>query len=243
MNESQFQASKLQERYGVVKSVIYSRLYALGIKPQRRGHKSYISAEQLQLMDDLDAHLKAEGGTDEFVKQYIESGRINPAPAGEIVTQMIDATPQTVSKNSQAAPADAEEVVEHLLTQKDAGVNALDLQETHERAQYRAAAKVMGEETLTLLYEATEAFTIPGLKDQVEQHHSRIKQIRARRTKGIGHDLNDFLLKSLPVQMAAGTNGLSPSPNGSNATQNESNTNGSSSHSGKSDKPNGDNNS
>lgn len=231
VKKMKYPMSELPEKYGITKSVVYSRLEALHIKPTRAGNKSYINDEELQLMDELSAHLKASGGTKDFVEQCIQAGRINPASEGAIVIQ---SQAQTIASSSQetlnsqsGTTTDAEDVVEHLVTQKDARVTAEDLQETHENSQYRAAAKVMGEETLTLLYEATEAFTLPGLKEQVDRHRSRIKQIRARRTKGIGNDINDFLLNSLPAQMAAGMSGSLPSLNGRKEPAGESSTNGS----------------
>ncbi len=230
MNKAQFPTSKLAEKYGIVKSVLYNRLNALYIKPQRQGNKSFISSEELTLMNELDVHLKAGRGIEEFVKLCFESGRIVSVPQDAIITQT-----QAQAMTTQQPPegeivlglkGDAEEAVEHLVHQKDAAVNAADLIETDAKSQNRAAAKAIGEETLTLYYEATEAFTIPELKQQFEQHRSKIKQIRARRTIGMGQELNDFLSQNLPAQMATGTN-VPPSPNGGKKPLGESSTNGS----------------
>lgn len=233
MSDDKFPTNQLQDRYGINRSVVYNRLEALQLKPQRDGNRAFISGEQLQLMDDFDAHLKAKGRTNEFVQRCIEEGRIVPTQRNTTLfqteSQMMSALglhqDLPMSGNFQATPAPGvQEAIEQLLIQMDVRVNAEDLQGTRERAQYRAAAKVMGEETLTLLYEATEAFTILGLKEQVEQHRLKIHQIRARRTVGMGNNLNDFLSNSLLVQMATGRNGSLPSTSGSSITQGESNT-------------------
>ena len=211
MSDDKFPTNKLQERYVINRSVVYNRLEALQIKPQRDGNRAFISSEQLQLMDEFDAHLKAKGRTNEFVQRCIEEGRVVPAQRSATLSQTeiqmmraLGLHQLRMSGNFQSTPAlGVQEVIEQLVAQIDARVTAEDLQGTHERAQYRAAAKVIGEETLTLLYEATEAFTISGLKDQVEQHRLKIHQIRARRALGMGNNLNDFLSSnSLLVQMA-----------------------------------------
>lgn len=61
--------AKLEERYSVVRSVLYDRIKALNIKPQKIGNKSYLNAEQLQQLDDLDVHMKTGGSLAMFIDQ------------------------------------------------------------------------------------------------------------------------------------------------------------------------------
>jgi hypothetical protein len=61
--------NQLAARYNLVRSAVYTRLEALGIKPERVGNKSYINAKQLRLLDDLDQFIKAGGTTAEFLDQ------------------------------------------------------------------------------------------------------------------------------------------------------------------------------
>ncbi len=66
MNNAQiddFPVAQLPGRYGVARSVVYSRLSALKIEPSKRKNKAYITNEQLQLLDELNEHLKRKGAT------------------------------------------------------------------------------------------------------------------------------------------------------------------------------------
>ena len=60
--------SQLSERYGLVRSAVYTRLEALGIKPERIGNKAYVNAEQLKLLDDLHQFIQSGGTTAEFLE-------------------------------------------------------------------------------------------------------------------------------------------------------------------------------
>jgi len=66
--------AQLPDKYGIVKSVIYDRINRLGIKPTKIGNKSYVSGEQLELLDKLDAHMKAGGSMADFADQYASHG-------------------------------------------------------------------------------------------------------------------------------------------------------------------------
>lgn len=54
--------SQLKERYNIERSTVYSRFKTLNIKPERTLDNSYVSAEQLELLDKFNNHLK-NGGT------------------------------------------------------------------------------------------------------------------------------------------------------------------------------------
>ncbi|HEY9662731.1 MAG TPA: hypothetical protein V6C65_30125 [Allocoleopsis sp.] len=61
--------NQLTERYGLVRSAVYTRLDALRIKPEKIGNKSYVNAEQIRLMDDLHEFIQRGGTTAEFLEQ------------------------------------------------------------------------------------------------------------------------------------------------------------------------------
>jgi len=65
------------ERYGCENnySTFHNRMVKLGIKPERRGRQSFLSQEQIQLLDRLDEHLR-NGGT--FGNFIIEEGATIP---------------------------------------------------------------------------------------------------------------------------------------------------------------------
>lgn len=215
-NFEKFPTSKLQERYGTARSAIYSRLNALRIKPARqdKGNKTYITNDQLQLMDDLNAHMKDGGKIEEFVQQCITDGRIvvleKPAvePTTETAIVRQTETQMTASQHQVEAQAttfeteispeaNIQDKIENLQVQKRKRVRLKDIQEVNEHAQRRAFSKAVTEETLTMFYEATEEFTIPGLKEQLEQHRAACRQARV---KGMAaYDVNDFLSEAFQI--------------------------------------------
>jgi hypothetical protein len=63
-----FPVSQLQNRFSIGKQAVYNRLDALDIKPFKEGNKSYITADQLQLLDRLHEHINQGGTMAEFPK-------------------------------------------------------------------------------------------------------------------------------------------------------------------------------
>jgi hypothetical protein len=64
------------ERYGCDNySTFHNRMVKLGIKPERRGRQSFLSQEQIQLLDRLDTHLKSGGVFGNF---QIDEGLTTP---------------------------------------------------------------------------------------------------------------------------------------------------------------------
>ncbi|MBF2002806.1 MAG: hypothetical protein IGS50_19240 [Synechococcales cyanobacterium C42_A2020_086] len=61
--------NQLMQRYNLARSAVYTRMEALGIQPTRIGNKAYVSAQQLQLLDDLHQFIKSGGTTAEFLDQ------------------------------------------------------------------------------------------------------------------------------------------------------------------------------
>jgi hypothetical protein len=63
------QVNQLSDRYdGLAKSAIYTRMEALKIKPERIGNRSYVNAQQLQLLDALHEFINSGGTTAEFLE-------------------------------------------------------------------------------------------------------------------------------------------------------------------------------
>ncbi|MBE9170230.1 hypothetical protein IQ238_22835 [Pleurocapsales cyanobacterium LEGE 06147] len=81
--------SQLPSRYGIARSNLYNRLKDLQIEPIKQGKKAFVNSSQLQLLDQLHAHLQQGGITSEFVKQQqgliasgtgtMETGTLSPA--------------------------------------------------------------------------------------------------------------------------------------------------------------------
>ena len=76
-----FPISELRQRYGIGRTLLYIRLLTLSISPQRSGRNSFITAEELQLLDEFDAHLQTGGKMDEFAglpQQTLSSSESDP---------------------------------------------------------------------------------------------------------------------------------------------------------------------
>lgn len=65
---SRLPVGQLSDRYNLVRSAVYNRMDALGIKPERVGNKSFVNAEQIRLLDDLHQFIQAGGNTAEFIE-------------------------------------------------------------------------------------------------------------------------------------------------------------------------------
>jgi hypothetical protein len=74
--------ASLSDRYGVARSNVYNRLSALQIEPEKQSGKSFINADQLAQMDQLDQHLKAGGTLGDFFGAG--SNELSYRPMGQV---------------------------------------------------------------------------------------------------------------------------------------------------------------
>ncbi|MEP0913080.1 hypothetical protein NDI45_19395 [Leptolyngbya sp. GB1-A1] len=88
--------SQLPDRYGISRSVLYTRINALKIKPEQRGNKSYVSREQLDLLDRLHNHIQQGGSTAEF----LASAGLSDEQTGQTVGQSDEQTGQLALSDS-----------------------------------------------------------------------------------------------------------------------------------------------
>ena len=63
-----FPVGQLQDRYNLARSAVYKRMEQLGIVPERVGQRSYITAQQLHLMDELHRFINQGGSAAEFIE-------------------------------------------------------------------------------------------------------------------------------------------------------------------------------
>ena len=240
-----FLVSELSSRYKRGKSNMYEKMAALGIEPFRKGRSSYITPEDLELMDELHVHLTEKGGEiKDFVQACIESGRIvqkpiklKPEPKLEQPEEsqseaivLHEQLPSTVVESKETEyltvnQPDSENsslsneyvTIAELREQKQQNIDTQDLLEVNLQSQERAFKKAIALESMTLIYESTENFTIPGLKEQLAEHRQACD--RARIGKGSGERINDFLSQARAV-----ANGSTKSPNSNNSTSATLNT-------------------
>ena len=76
------------ERYGCENnySTFHNRMVKLGIKPERRGRQSFLSQQQIQLLDRLDEHLRTGGTFGNFI---IEEGATVPMPTNSSSMELV----------------------------------------------------------------------------------------------------------------------------------------------------------
>jgi len=158
-----FLTSELTQRYDLSKAVIYKRLKFLHIKPYRQENRSYINGEQLKLMDDLHAHLKAGGKKDEFIQQWMADSKILPQ------TDELEVEPSALVTQEQAQ----ELMVE---PSRAIDITTQELEAIDRQAQYIAARHYIAIQKSVEYYVNTGGFTIPELIDRIRQQRSHPSQ-------------------------------------------------------------------
>lgn len=93
-----FPVSDLPDRYGIRRTALYERLNTLAIKPERQGNKSYISGLQLQVLDDLDAHIKRGGILSDFAERVQRTnGEQSEQLSVQLSSQLVPSSPSGLS--------------------------------------------------------------------------------------------------------------------------------------------------
>ena len=114
--------SQLPSRYGIARSNLYTRLKDLKIESVKQGRKAFITADSLQLLDGLHAHLEQGGNTSEFIKlikQQAENHQIvnlstnSPEVSPSFETQY--SSEPTISLNPSTLVGVIETVVKRLI--------------------------------------------------------------------------------------------------------------------------------
>lgn len=83
------------ERYGCENnySTFHNRMVKLGIKPERRGRQSFLSQQQIQLLDRLDEHLRTGGTFGNFI---IEEGATVPIPKNTSSMELVASNSRSI---------------------------------------------------------------------------------------------------------------------------------------------------
>ncbi|MEA5449883.1 hypothetical protein VB780_14985 [Leptolyngbya sp. CCNP1308] len=63
-----YPVNQLHDRYSLARSAVYKRMQDLRIVPAKVGQRSYITAQQLQLMDELHVFINQGGSAAEFLE-------------------------------------------------------------------------------------------------------------------------------------------------------------------------------
>jgi hypothetical protein len=81
-----FPVAALQDRYNLGKQAVYNRIDALSIQTFKQGNKSYITADDVELLDQLHDHISTGGKMDDF-----------KSPRTELVTRPLDRLDKSTS--------------------------------------------------------------------------------------------------------------------------------------------------
>jgi hypothetical protein len=65
-----FPVKSLMERYNITRSVLYNRFKGLGIVPTKFGRQSYVTGEELALLDQLHDYIQAGGYITGFIREF-----------------------------------------------------------------------------------------------------------------------------------------------------------------------------
>jgi hypothetical protein len=104
-----FPVSDLPDRYSIGRTALYERLGVLAVKPEKQGNKSYVSGQQLQALDDLDAHIERGGVLSDF------SGRVQRTNSEQSEQLTVSSLSQLATSTSFGLPALIEGAVESLV--------------------------------------------------------------------------------------------------------------------------------
>jgi hypothetical protein len=211
---------ELLERYELGRSAFYDRLKSLGIKPLHEGKRAYLDAEHIQLTDELDAHIKAGGKIEEFVRQHLElEGVQGDGPAAELESE--DAIePGDDDSEEEVSGAIAIRKSEEIATFNNPDDETIELEfepilpamgedeikAIDEQAQYIAATRYVATHELADHYARTGKFTIPRLIEIVRNRRSRTAAAWKEAQESADPKSLSQLLVQKAQQKAAGVN-------------------------------------
>ncbi|MFW6359395.1 MAG: hypothetical protein ACOC0N_09330 [Chroococcales cyanobacterium] len=96
-----FPVKNLMERYNITRSVLYNRFKGLGIVPTRFGRQSYVTGEELALLDQLHQYIQAGGYITDFIKDYKIDEETESLPPEQEVERNGNNSTGTVKRNGK----------------------------------------------------------------------------------------------------------------------------------------------
>ena len=173
-------ASSLYERYSIGKTSFYQRrdyLIELGydMEAVKDGRKKNYTDEQIQLLDELDAHIEDTGGMEGFPAA-------NPAPS--------NSSSQSVSNEAEASNGnglvrrESEQIETNEPGAEEVYVDTSPLEDIQEQqlasidvaAQYSAAQNLTAFNYLTVDYMKHRDFSVQELADEVHKSEQAIRK-------------------------------------------------------------------
>ena len=173
-------ASALPARYGIGKTSFYQRrnyLTELGydLEPLKEGRKSFYSDEQVQILDELDAYIKAQGEMEGFPNSSTSTIKSIESANGK--DKSVNSNGKLVHhKSEQVEIVSAEDEEIQVDTDPLEDIKEQQYQSVDAAAQYSAAELMAIFNYRQLDYMKNRNFTIPGLAEEVHKSEEAVKQ-------------------------------------------------------------------
>ncbi|QDZ41618.1 hypothetical protein FRE64_16735 (plasmid) [Euhalothece natronophila Z-M001] len=106
-----YPVKSLMERYRITRSVLYNRFKGLGIVPTKFGRQSYVTGEELALLDQLHDYIQAGGYITGFIQEYQFNEESEALPSEGNVERNGNNSTGTLSHNGKQL-ANKEAVIE-----------------------------------------------------------------------------------------------------------------------------------
>jgi DNA-binding Lrp family transcriptional regulator len=133
--------TQLPSRYGIARSNLYNRIKELKIETVKQGRKAFVTAAQLELLDNLHAHLE-RGGTILGFLQILKKRGYQLTPVASLVEKTDNAEPIIVL-NPLALVNTIETVVKRLIPQSNNRLTYLkELEEAYQNSWLLSTSEV-----------------------------------------------------------------------------------------------------
>ena len=173
-------ASSLPDRYGIGKTYFYLRreyLIELGydLEAIKDGRKKIYTDEQIQLLDELDAHITDTGGMEGFPKAEVTtSNHASQAVSNEAETYERNGLVRTDSEQIEINDPEAENV--YVDTNPIADIQEQQLASVEVAAQYSAAQNLTAFNYLTVDYMKHRDFSVQELASEVHKSEQAVRK-------------------------------------------------------------------
>ena len=140
--------SQLPSRYGIARSNLYTRIKELKIESVKQGRKAFVTAEQLELLDGLHAHLERGGTILGFIqilkKRGHQSALVSTTePSDSYLATTVNPSEPIIAINPTALVSTIETVVKRLIPPSHNRLNYLkELEEAYHNGWLLSTSEV-----------------------------------------------------------------------------------------------------
>jgi hypothetical protein len=173
-------ASSLPDRYGIGKTYFYQRreyLIELGynLEAVKNGRKKLYTNEQIQILDELDAHIEDTGGMEGFPQAKITTSNnatqtVNTRAENKEINGIVRAESEQIEINDDSAT----EI--YVDTNPLADIQEQQLASIDVAAQYSAAQNLTAFNYLTVDYMKHRDFSVQELAEEVHKSEQAVRK-------------------------------------------------------------------